>query len=118
MDDILNILKIIAAVLNMVFGALVIWQPQTIASASRFELIGPRGIAEMRVGFGGFFLGMGAAALLLNDDAAFQLFGLGYLAAFSVRVISLFIDDREILLDNSYLGIGAVELLMAVIFLI
>lgn len=118
MDDFLNILKIIAAILNIAFGAMVLWQPHAIASASRFELIGPRGIAEMRVAFGGFFIGFGAGAILLNDDAVYQLFGLGYLAAFGVRVASLFIDDREQLLDNSYIGIGGVELVMAIIFLV
>ena len=114
----MEILKIIMAILNVAFGILVIWQPQRVAEASSFELIGARGVAEMRVGFGGFFLGMGLAALILNSDPAYQLFGLGYLAAFGVRVLSLFIDDRETLLNNSYIGIGAVELIAAIIFLI
>lgn len=106
----MDILQYIAAVINIAFGIFTLVQPETVAKASSFSLIGERGVAEMRIAFGGYFVGMGIAIIALNDPEASAAIGMAWLAAASVRLVTLALHDRAALLDASFFIIWASEI--------
>lgn len=111
------ILKIIAALINIAFGLYSILQAEQLASASGFRLASPRGRAELRISFGGFFLGFGLAALILNDPAAYRLLGIGYLFAAGTRLLQLFMESMDIA-DRSFIILGIVEFAIGLILVL
>jgi hypothetical protein len=112
-----TIIKIIFALMNVGFGVLSIVRPDAIAKVSGFTLNSPVGRSELRVAFGGVFLGVGLGAILLGDDAAYQLLGIGYMFAFITRLVSLVLDGSTILRRDYYV-FGAFELVSAIVFLL
>lgn len=106
----LDILLILAAVMNIGFGAATVWRPQAIAAGSHFALKGARGTSEMRIAFGGYFIGMGVALLLLNDPQASAAIGIAWAGAAIMRGVELVISDREQILDRAFWIIWAVEI--------
>lgn len=113
-----EILKIIAALLNIGFGIYSLLQPEPVAKASGFTLNGPRGRAELRIAFGGYFIGMGLAALLISENAAYQAVGAGWLTAGIVRGITLFMEDRTALLNPSWFILWAFEIGVGLILIL
>ena len=83
---ILTILKIIAAIGTVGTGLLALLKPKSIDGFTGITATGPRGITEIRAIFGGLFIGLGAAAILLNVPAAYQMLGITYGAIAVVRV--------------------------------
>lgn len=106
----LDILQYLAAFINIAFGAWTLVQPAVIAKASSFSLLGQRGIAEMRIAFGGYFVGMGLAIIVLNDPAASAAIGMAWLGAAAVRLVTLFVQDRDAIVDTSFFVIWASEI--------
>lgn len=113
----MEILKIAAALLNIGFGLFAFFQPRLIAESSGFALHGALGRAETRISFGGYFIGMGVAALILNEQAAYQLLGAGWLTAGIVRVITMFIEDRSELIAPKWWILLASEIGVGLILL-
>lgn len=113
----LEILKIIAALVNIAFGVYSIVQPEQLANASGFRFTSPRGRAEFRIAFGGFFIGFGAAAILLNDSAAYQLLGIGYLFAAGTRLLQILMESTD-LLDRSFGVLFVIELSVGLILVL
>lgn len=54
-----------------------------------------RGKAELRVNFGAFWIGLGAAALYLNQAAIYQTLGIGWAVIVVVRLIAYFVDRPQ-----------------------
>ncbi len=113
----MDILKIVAALLNIGFGLYSFFQPQFIADNSGFTLKGALGRAETRIAFGGYFIGMGLAALILNEQAAYQVVGAGWLTAGVIRVINLFIEERSELISPKWWILLASEITVGLILL-
>lgn len=109
-----EIIKIIFALVTAIFGVYSIWQPKAVASASGFDLLGNVGIAELRTAFGGFFLGLGIAPILLGDDAAYQMLGIAYLVTVGVRGLSIFLDGEDII-RRDFIVFGLFELISGVV---
>lgn len=118
MDEVLDILKIIAALGNIAFGAFTLVRPSIVAEASGFQLQGKRGVTELRVAFGGFFIGLGIAILLFDAPDAARVGGLAYLGSAIVRLVEFVVGPREELVRPMFWGIWATEILMGIILVL
>jgi hypothetical protein len=112
---ILTILKIIAAIGTIATGVLALLRPRSIEGFTGIQASSPRAITEIRSIFGGLFIGLGAAALLLNDPAAYQMLGITYGAIAVTRIISIFLDRSP---ENSNIISAVVEVVFTVILVL
>jgi hypothetical protein len=92
----LLILKYVAAIATILTGAVSLIWPLRVRGFTGLEVVGGRGVTEIRSILGGFFVGLGAAVLLLNDPIAYQTLGITYLVVAVVRTISMFIDKSVV----------------------
>ena len=125
--DALEILKLLAALLNIGFGVYVVLQPDVIAKYSHFSLDDDRGQVEMRVAMGGFFIGMGMGALLLGsllnqpdesyNNLAYQVVGFAWFGGALTRLLNLVIEDRNKIVDSSFWLLLSSELIPGIILL-
>lgn len=88
----LEILKIAVAIATILTGAVSLFWPLKVRGFTGLEVSGGRGITEIRAVLGGFFIGLGAAVIILNDPAAYMTLGIAYLVVAGVRAISMFVD--------------------------
>ena len=93
---ILEILKIVAGVATILTGLFSLIWPLRVQGFTGLEVAGGRGVTEIRAILGGFFIGLGAAVLLLNDPVAYQTLGIAYLVVAVVRTISMFVDKSVV----------------------
>jgi len=89
---IIDILKIVAGIATILTGMVSLIWPLRVRGFTGLEVNGGRGITEIRTILGGFFIGLGAAVLYLNDPAAYLTLGITYLVVAVVRTISMFVD--------------------------
>ena len=85
------ILKIIAALATVATGLLAFVKPTATYGFIGLNANGVRGVSEIRAIFGGLFIGLGLAPLLLGATA-YQMLGIGYLAIAVARTFSLVFD--------------------------
>lgn len=102
------LLQNLAAVTSLLFGLLALLRPRRIANAVSFELRGARGRAEMRIGFGGFMIGLSAFVLWSQQPMSFAALGFLWLGGALARILVWLVDQP--LLDRSYLLIFLFEL--------
>jgi hypothetical protein len=106
--DILLILKIIAALATAATGLLAFFKPDAVYGFTGLTANGVRGISELRAVFGGLFIALGIAPLVLGATA-YQMLGYGYLAIAVTRTIS-------ILIDKSYAQSNLISLAIEIVF--
>lgn len=94
--SLLEILKYAAGIATILTGAFSLFWPTKVRGFTGLEPIGGRGVTEIRAILGGFFVGLGAAVLILNDPAAFMTLGIAYLVVAVVRAIFMFIDKSVV----------------------
>ncbi len=87
----LIILKWITAVGTIATGLLALIKPSAAYGFTGLEAKGSRGKSEIRSIFGGLFIGLGIAPLILGDPA-FTTLGIGYLAIAAARAFSILFD--------------------------
>jgi len=90
--SIIAVLKIVASLGTIATGAYSLIWPTRIKDFTGLDVTGPRGVTEIRSILGGFFIGLGAAAILLNASTAYQLLGITYIVVAITRSFSMFID--------------------------
>jgi len=111
--NILLILKVIAAVATAVTGLLGLVKPKAVFGFTGLLANGPRGISEISAIFGGLFLALGIAPLLLHDKA-FTMLGIAYLAIAAARIFSIVADQSY---DSSnWISLG-IEVLLGIILI-
>ena len=93
---ILEILKIATAVATILTGVVSLFWPLKVRGFTGLEVNGGRGITEIRAILGGFFVGLGGAVLLINDQSAYLALGIAYLVVAAVRAISMFVDKSVV----------------------
>jgi hypothetical protein len=98
--DILQILKIVAALATVATGCISLVRPRSIRGFTGLEAAGPRGITEIRAVLGGLFIGLGLAPFLLAAPQAYQVLGIAYLAIGAVRAVSM-VFDRSVMSSNT-----------------
>jgi hypothetical protein len=87
----LLILKMVAALATAAVGVLGLVKPAALHGFTGLQAAGPRGISEIRGSFGGLFIGLGIAPLLLGQ-AAYPVLGIGYVALGAARAFSIVFD--------------------------
>ena len=112
---ILQALQIIAAVGTILTGLVALIRPQSIAGFTGLRADDGRGTTEIRSAIGGFFVALGAAPLILNATAAYQMLGIAYLVVGATRAVSMFVDRS---VDQSNIVSLAVEIIFGVILVL
>ncbi len=108
-------LKLIFIALTVLFGIAALIAPKWLGNAVGFTLSNPRGIVELRAGWGGLYLFMGAAAWYLAVPAAFVMLGFAYAGMAFVRLGALPYMRGH--LDRVYWGSLAFEVAAAVVLM-
>ena len=90
--DILQILKILAAVSTIVIGLVSLLRPKSVEGFTGLHAPGPRGVTEIRAIMGAFFVGLGLMPLILQVPETYQMLGYTYLLVGLVRAVSMFVD--------------------------
>ncbi len=106
MNDILTILKIVAALATAATGVLAFVKPEAVYGFTGLTAPGARGVSEVRAVFGGLFIALGLASIWLTQ---YQILGYGYLAIAVTRIIS-------IVIDKSYAQSNFVSLAIEIVF--
>ena len=109
-EQVLNTLACLAVI---VFGVYAIGKPRAAAQLAGLGAVSPKGIAEIRITFGMLSLALGAAPLLLSQQAAYQTVGIAFLGAFVMRVVAILLDRPR--LDQGYVISGIFELVVGLI---
>lgn len=90
----LEILKVIAAVLTIATGALSLFSPRSVPGFTGLQPVGGRGISEIRSILGGLFIALGIVPLVLGGNT-YAMLGWAYLGIGAVRLVSIFIDKAS-----------------------
>ena len=106
--SILGVLKIVAALATVATGLLALVKPAATYDFIGLRADGVRGVSEIRSIFGGLFIGLGLAALLLGASA-YRMLGIGYLAIALARSFS-------IVFDRSYAQSNLISLVIEIVF--
>jgi len=112
--SLLSILKIVAALLTVGTGLLALVRPTAVYRFTGLTAGGARGLSEIRAIFGGLFIALGIAPLLLGATA-YTVLGAGYLAIAAARLASIFIDRSK---DSSNLISLAIEIVCGAILIL
>lgn len=91
----LEILKIIGCVLTALVGVYATFKPKDTVGFTGLAPEGPRGLTEIRVVFGIFFIVFGLFPIIVNNLIAYQMLGFGYLLVGIARIISIFVDKSS-----------------------
>ena len=111
----ISILQLIAVIGTILTGLYSLIAPTKIDGFTGIKAIGRRGISEVRSIFGGTFIGLGIAPLLLDKAVAYPMLGIVYLAIAAVRGVSIVVDKSR---AQSNLISLAVEIVFGVLFLL
>lgn len=104
----LMVLKIIAATGTAVTGLLALVKPDAVYGFTGLKANGARGISEIRSIFGGLFIALGVAPLLLGGET-YTMLGIAYLAIAAARLFSM-------IFDKSYDRSNIISLVIEVVF--
>jgi hypothetical protein len=115
MMSILSILKIVAATGTVATGLLSLLKPRSVYGFTGLRTEDGRGITEIRAVLGGLFLALGIVPLILGQDMAYLMLGIGYLTVGLVRLVSMFVDKS--LVKSNFISL-AVEIIFGVILVI
>jgi hypothetical protein len=108
-----QVLNTLACLALIAFGVYAIAQPRKSAALADLSVLSPKGMAEVRITFGMLSLALGAAPLVINQQAAYQTVGIVFLGAFLMRIAAAFVD--RVRLDRGYLISGAFEIIVGLI---
>jgi len=111
----MQILQIIAAIATILTGLFSLVKPTAITGFTGLHPEGGRGITEIRAIFGGVFIAIGAAPLILNSPVAYLMLGITYLVIALVRAVSMFIDKS--IVSSNVISL-AVEIIFRIILVI
>lgn len=91
----LEILKLIAAILTIATGALALFSPQSVPGFTGLQPVGGRGITEIRSILGGLFIALGFYPILAASPDGYTMLGWAYLGIALVRLVSIFLDKSS-----------------------
>ena len=92
----LEILKYLAAIATILTGLVSVFWPLKVLGFTGLDVIGGRGVTEIRTIFGALFVGLGAVALFFNLPETYQALGITYLVMAAVRGFSMFLDKSVV----------------------
>lgn len=89
---ILQALQYLGCILTALVGAYAMFAPKKTEGFTGLAPQGGRGITEIRVVFGVFFIVLGLFPIITASAIAFQMLGYAYLLVGIARIISIFVD--------------------------
>lgn len=89
---ILTVLQYVGAILTALVGLYALFAPKNTVGFTGLMPEGGRGVTEIRVVFGVFFIVLGLFPIITGSAIAFQMLGYAYLFVGIARVISIFVD--------------------------
>ena len=89
-------LHIIAAIGTILTGLISLIRPRKVKGFTGLSAESGRGITEIRAILGGVFVALGAAPLILNAPATYQMLGITYLVVAGTRAVSMFVDKSVV----------------------
>jgi hypothetical protein len=92
MSSLTNLIQILIAILTVLLGVFVIVRPTAIYNFTGLNANGVRGITEIRAIFGGLFVALGAAPIMLNTPVAYKMLGIVYIGIAVTRIGSMVSD--------------------------
>ena len=110
----LLVLKIIAALATAATGLLAFVKPSAAYGFTGLRAEGVRGVSEIRSIFGGLFIGLGIAPLILGASA-YTMLGVGYLAIAAARAFSIVFDKSYA--QSNLISLG-IEIVLGVILVL
>jgi len=90
---IINILKIVAAVITIGTSLLSLLKPTAVYGFTGLTAEGGRGITEIRSILGALFVALGGAVLFFQLPETYAMLGIMYLFIALVRLVSMFLDQ-------------------------
>ena len=105
MDGVAEAMGPLGAVGTLMLGLFGLIAPMRAARMVGLVPDGSRGIAELRATYGGLFIAMGFACLVLQDPAAYGVAAFAWLGAAVGRAISMAVDRNV-----SWLNVGGLAL--------
>ncbi len=112
---IIKILQLIAVIATILTGLVSLVNPLSVQGFTGLTASGGRGITEIRSIFGGLFIGLGIAVLLLGTRETYQMLGIMYLAIGFVRIVSIFMDKSSV--QSNWISVAA-EIIFGIILVI
>jgi len=109
---IIKILQLIAVIATILTGLVSLVNPLSVQGFTGLTASGGRGITEIRSIFGGLFIGLGIAVLLLGTHETYQMLGIMYLAIGVVRIVSIFMDKSSV--QSNWISVAA-EIIFGII---
>ncbi len=110
----LQILKIVAALLTIATGGLALLKPMSTPGFTGLNPIGGRGISEIRSVLGGLFIALGLIPLILGGNT-YAMLGWGYLGIAVVRLVSIFLDKSSV--QSNWISL-AVEIVFGIVLVL
>jgi hypothetical protein len=107
-------LATIGALITIGLGVLGAIAPHLAARLVSIAPVGGLGVSEIRATYGGLFIALGGACLVLDSPSAYAVAGIAWLGAASMRLPSLFLDKGAF---PRAIGGAAVEALPGVLLL-
>lgn len=93
---IIQILKYVAAIATILTGLASLFWPTRVLGFTGLDVVGGRGITEIRTILGALFIGLGAAALYFNMPETYKMLGITYVVMAVVRAVSIIVDDSMV----------------------
>jgi hypothetical protein len=87
-----EILNVVGAVMTVALGCLGLFAPARARALTQLEAPTPSAFGEFRSTFGGLFVGLGVATLVLGSTDAYLVLRIGWLATAVGRVLSIVAD--------------------------
>lgn len=112
----IGILNIIGALSLLGYGIGSLFLPHLMARVIAQTLDTPRGVAEFRIVNGGYFTGLAAFALIVNQPLLYAALGVGWFGAAAGRLYAWLVDRPRF--DSLYAGLLLFELAMGVLLVV
>lgn len=101
----LSIPALVAAALMVLMGVGAAWKPSSLSLVG-VTATSALGTSEIRAVFGGMFIALGTACLLLGEPIVFAVVGSAWLADVAVRIVSVFGERVPVRQSAPVLAIG------------
>jgi hypothetical protein len=100
--------NLFGAAITAGFGLLGLLAPKRAADLVGLKAVSKPGHSEFRATYGGLFLALGLAPLLMREPAAFAIAGLAWLGAAAGRIASIQLDRAFSMKNVAAVGLEAV----------
>ena len=109
------VIKLLVALGLIIYGVAAYLSPKLVAQGMNVSINDAGGSVELRINLGGHFVGLGLGAVILDNEAAYQLLGIATLITFASRLGSLVLDGRKDVIRPEFIFYAATEFLAGIL---